>query len=57
MWQYCHLTSDNALLMLLRFIKACWTCIGGAIHNGAGAEFVISLAVSVPSMMYSLRTF
>lgn len=26
-WQYCHMISDNALLMLLRFLKAFLTCI------------------------------
>ena len=56
-WQYCHLISDNALLMLLNFIKAFLTCIGAALQNGAGAEFALSLAAGVPTTMYSLRMF
>lgn len=43
--------------MLLRFIKALLTCIGGALQNGAGAEFILSLAAAVPATIYSLRTF
>ena len=54
-WQYCYLISDNALLMLLRFLKAFLTCIGGVIPNGAGAELVLSLAALVPLTMYSVR--
>ena len=54
-WQYCHMISDNALLMLLRFLKAFLTCIGSVIPNEAGAELVMSLAAVVPLTMYSLR--
>ena len=50
-WLYCYLTSDNALLMQLRFFKAYLTYIGGVIQNGIGAEFVLSLGVLVPSTM------
>lgn len=54
-WQYCHLISDNALLMLLRFFKAFLVCIGSIIPNGAGADLVLSLAALLPMTMYSLR--
>ena len=56
-WQYCHLISDNALLMLLRFFKAFLVCIGSIIPNGAGADLVLSLAALLPMTMYSLRNF
>lgn len=56
-WQYCHLISDNALLMLLRFFKAFLVCIGSIIPNGAGADLVLSLAALLSMTMYSLRNF
>lgn len=54
-WQYCYFISDNAVLMLLRFLKAFLTVIGTVLQNGTGAEFLISLATIVPTTMYSLR--
>ncbi|XP_068676425.1 uncharacterized protein [Montipora foliosa] len=54
-WQYCYLISDNAVLMLVRFLKTFLTCIGEIIQNRAGAEFVLSVAGLLPSTMHSFR--
>ena len=54
-WQYCYLVSDNALLILLRFLRTYLTCIASVLPSAAGGDVVMSLAALVPLTMYSVR--